>query len=304
LDFVERGYIAPVFRPVPSLKSSIFGRIRRPVPPAGRTAFLLMLLLTAPSSAAVKAPGDPPIIRTQPIARNVSEGGHAALAVLLAENAPPLWHQWWRNEQPLAANDRVSGTTNFVLNIDTVQIADSGNYFIIVSNTAGAVTSAVVSLVVSQVVFTFTPVGGTGAWLNISGQIGDVYRIEVNTNFSGYRTNGYATNVHGQAQYFDYDPGTGFRQIRARFDRMLPVLYPGEPDAGAGPLTAKAAVPGSLRAYGRLNQVWRFERSANLVHWVPIATVTNTAGWLSFVDPNIDPTDVLPPHRFYRIAPP
>ena len=252
----------------------------------------------------MKAPGDPPVIRTQPIARNVSEGGHVAFAVLLAENNPPLWYQWWRNEQPLAANGRLSGTTNFVLNIDPVQIADSGNYFIIVSNTAGAVTSAVVSLVVSQVVFTFTPVGGTGAWLNISGQIGDVYRIEVNTNFTGYRTNGYATNASGQAQYFDHDPGTGFRQIRVRFDRMLPVLYPGEPDIGVDPVTAKAIAPGSLRAYGRLNQVWRFESSSNFVQWFPLVTVTNTAGWVRLIDPTIDPGDVLPPRRFYRIAPP
>ena len=256
------------------------------------------------SSAAPKAPGDPPVIKSQPIARPVTDGGHAALAVQLTDNAPPVWFQWWRNDQLLAADGRASGVTNFVLNIDPVQLTDAGHYFVIVSNTAGAVTSAVVSLVVSQVVFTFTPVGGTGAWLNISGQIGDVYRIEVNTNFTGYRTNGYATNVSGQARYFDHDPGTGFRQIRARFNHMLPVLYPGEPETNVSPFNAKAAAPGTLRAYGRLNQVWHFQRSSDLEQWFPLMTVTNTAGWMNLVDPTIDPGDIIPPRRFYRIAPP
>jgi hypothetical protein len=248
--------------------------------------------------------GDAPIIDTQPIARTVTDGGHASLSIVLSQGAAPLSFQWWRNQQPLEDSARVSGSTNPVLNIDPAQSLDSGSYFITVSNNSGATTSAAVSLVVSQLVFNFTPVGGTGAWLNIFGQIGDVYRIEVNTNFTGYRTAGYATNATGQARYFDYDPGTGFRQLRVRFNHMLPVLSLGGPNDGVTPLLAKAGAAPTVLAYGKLNQVWRFESSADFIQWFSLATVTNTTGWVRFIDPTIDPGDVVPPRRFYRIAPP
>jgi hypothetical protein len=144
-------------------------------------------------------------------------------------------------------------------------------------------------------------VGGTGAWLNIDGQIGDVYRVEVNTNFTGYRIAGYATNATGHARYFDHDPGTGFRQVRVRFNHMLPVLYPDEGTAlGARP--AKAVIPGALRAYGKLNQVWRFESSSNLFQWSHLQTATNTNGWVRLTDPAAG--GGAPSHRFYRIVPP
>jgi hypothetical protein len=267
--------------------------------PAANVVVLLFSGLM--SSAASKAPGDPPIVRTQPIARTVTDGNHVTFAVALQPDTAPVRFQWWRDEQPLADNARVGGTTNSVLNIDPAQLADAGQYFVVASNSVGATTSAVVSLVVSQLVFNFTPVPGTGAWLNIPGQIGDVYRIEVNTNFTGYRTNGYATNVSGVTQYFDRDPGTGFRQLRLRFDHMLPVLSVGEADYEVIPF-AKAG-PVSLAAYGKLKQVWRFESSSGLTQWFHVSTVTNTMGWLQIRDPTIDPGDEAPPRRFYRIAP-
>ena len=146
-------------------------------------------------------------------------------------------------------------------------------------------------MVVSQLVIGLTPVPGTGAWLYLYGQVGDVYRVEVNVNFTSYVTNGYATNINGVASFFDRDTGGGFRQLRVRLDHMLPVLYP--PDRNDSTHV--------VRAYGKLNQVWRLQGALNLPSWDPPgAPQTNTTGWVKFQEslPN------NPARRFYRIVPP
>jgi len=243
----------------------------------------------------------------QPIGRIVTDGGHVTLS-LSVTGAAPLVFQWWKDEQPLTNSVRIMGATDSVLNIDPAQTnGDSGNYFAIVTNANGAVTSAPVSMVVSQLLFGITPTGATGALVTALGQMGDVYRIEVSENFGPYRTNGYATNFTGRTQYFYRDPGgAGFRNFRVRFDHMLPVLYPGVPEVNVLPLGIKAGlIPfGSVRAYGKLNQVWQFESTANFSNWFSIGTVTNHSGWVKFIDPTIDPGDLKPPRRFYRVAPP
>jgi hypothetical protein len=246
------------------------------------------MVVTTEGAAQPKAEGSGPGIVEQPIGRIATEGGHATLS-LSVTGAAPLIYQWWKNDQLLTNSARVTGATDAVLNIDPVQVADTGSYFAIVTNAGGAVTSAPASLVVSQLVFQFTPVGGGTGLVTVLGQIGDVYRIEVSLNFGPFLTNGYATNVTGRAQYVDRDTGGGFRQLRVRWDRMLPTLYSGGPSD-----------PRTIRAYGKLNQVWRIQGTSDFQTWDSLLTVTNTTGWVKFTD---QPLLILP-HRFYRIAPP
>lgn len=242
-------------------------------------------------AASAKAEGGGPGIVEEPIGRNVTDGGHAALS-LSVTGAAPLVYQWWKNDVRVTNNTRISGATNFVLNIDPVNLNDSGNYFAIVTNGGGAITSATVSLVVSQLLFGVAPIGGTGALVTALGQVGDVYRIEVSVDFGPYLTNGYATNFTGRAQYVYRDPGVGnFRNFRVRFDHMLPVLYP--PDRNDSTHV--------VRAYGKLNQVWRLQGALNLPSWESASSPqTNTTGWVKFREflPN------NPVRRFYRIVPP
>ena len=243
----------------------------------------------AHGEAIPKAEAGAPGIAEQPIGR-VATASNQVTFSLSVTGAAPLVYQWWRNDFPLTNNARTLGATGAVLNIDRLELTDAGSYFAIVTNSAGSVTSTPVSLVVSQLVFQFTPMGGTGALINLFGQIGDVYRIEVNLNFEGYRTNAYVTNYTGVAQHFDRDTGGGIRQVRARFDQMLPILF------ATGP-----GIPGpSFRAYGKLNQVWRFRGTSDFQTWQTLATVTNTTGWVSFGEGG----PPVSPHRFYRIAPP
>ena len=79
--------------------------------------------------------------------------------------------------------------------------------------------------------------------------------------------------------------------LRSQFDHMLPVLYPPDRNDSAH----------VVRAYGKLNQVWRLQGALNLPTWdPPSAPETNTTGWVKFREnlPN------NPTRRFYRILPP
>jgi hypothetical protein len=53
-----------------------------------------------------------------------------------------------------------------------------------------------------------------------------------------------------------------------------------------------------------LNQVWRLEGSSSLTNWLLVTMATNTTGWVEFRDPEVNPNDFIPPHRFYRIGTP
>jgi hypothetical protein len=250
----------------------------------------LILLSGWRASAVVNAVGDTPVIDEQPIGRRATEGGHATLSVLAHANTT-ITYQWFKGSAPLTNDTRITGATTAVLNIDPALRADTSNYTVVVKvATMDSVTSAPVSLVVTQLFMSNPVPTGTGAVIHLYGQIGDVYRVELNVNFGGWKTNGYATNVTGHTEHFDNGVGGGFRQFRAAFDRMFPVIYP---------------LPGSngtagFRAYGKLNQVWRCETSLSLPNWFPLGTVTNERGWVTFYDPRL----TLPPVRFYRIAPP
>ena len=235
-----------------------------------------------------KAEGGAPGMVEQPISRIATESNQVTFS-LSVTGAAPLVYQWWKNDQPLTNSARVTGATGAVLNIDPVQIADTATYLAIVTNASGAVTSTPVSLVASQLLFQITPMGGTGALVTMLGQIGDVYRIEVSVDFAPFVTNGYATNITGRTEFFDRNTGGFFRNIRARFDRMLPVLYPGNPSN-----------PQTIRAYGKLNQAWRIQGTSDFQTWDSLLTVTNTTGWVKFTEPTLQ----TPAHRFYRIAPP
>ena len=245
------------------------------------------------SAKAPSAAGSPPVIDEQPIGRKATAGGFVVLSVV-AHDTVPMTFQWYTNNTttPLQNSSRVTGVTNAVLNIEPALTNDSGGYSVVVASSGGSVTSRVVNVAVSNLLSFPTVTGSTGVVVLLVGQIGDVYRTELNSNFTGFRTNGYVTNFTGTAVYTYRWPSTPsvFRQTREAVDRVLPVLYP----------PGRNEAPNSLRAYGKLNQVWRFEGTTDFLQWVPILTVTNTNGWVRFNDPPLQP----PPIRFYRIAPP
>lgn len=84
-----------------------------------------------------------PVITQQPAPTNLVlyVGGSVSLSVT-ATAALPLYYTWYRNGTPIA------GATAPQHALNNVQLADSGNYNVTLSNSFGAVTSSIVSLTV------------------------------------------------------------------------------------------------------------------------------------------------------------
>ncbi len=82
-----------------------------------------------------------PVISSQPRSQAVSAGTAATFAVG-ATSALPLIYQWQRN------GVAIPGATTAVLGIARAQAADAGNYTVVVSTSAGSVTSAVAALTI------------------------------------------------------------------------------------------------------------------------------------------------------------
>ncbi|MGD0263190.1 MAG: immunoglobulin domain-containing protein, partial [Verrucomicrobiota bacterium] len=84
----------------------------------------------------------PPAITVQPAGLVAVAGTDVALSVT-ASGTQPLSYQWWFNGAALA------GATGANLTLNNVQQTNAGNYKVVVTNSAGSVTSAVASLTVN-----------------------------------------------------------------------------------------------------------------------------------------------------------
>ena len=89
------------------------------------------------------AAGMPPYITTQPVPAIANQGA-AFTNTVVARGGLPLAYQWFTNGVALASQ------TNAGLVLNPVQIGFAGNYYVVVTNTSGSVTSAVVSLTVNS----------------------------------------------------------------------------------------------------------------------------------------------------------
>lgn len=84
----------------------------------------------------------PPSINTQPKSRNMPVGGSVTFNVL-ASGSPPLSYQWRRNDL------NIPGASSTSYTISGVLTNHDGNYTVVVSNAAGAITSSVAVLTVT-----------------------------------------------------------------------------------------------------------------------------------------------------------
>jgi hypothetical protein len=99
-----------------------------------------------------------PAINTPPAARTNAVHTTATFSVGAA-GLSTLYYQWLRGTSPLSDGGNISGATNDTLVISQVLHTDAANYSVIVSNTAGSLTSAPVALTV--VGFAIAPVSPT-----------------------------------------------------------------------------------------------------------------------------------------------
>ena len=97
----------------------------------------------------------PPGITTQPQGQVVARGQNVSFSVV-ASGSAPLSYKWRFDGAPIA------GATNASLTLTNVQTTQAGKYKVVVTNTAGWVTSAVATLTVTNPVVTLSPFGGGG----------------------------------------------------------------------------------------------------------------------------------------------
>lgn len=86
-----------------------------------------------------------PTITTQPTSRSVAVGASTTFTVV-ATGTAPLTYQWYKSGSIL------SGATSASLTLSNVTTASAGNYIVIVSNSAGSVTSSTAVLTVATAV--------------------------------------------------------------------------------------------------------------------------------------------------------
>jgi endonuclease/exonuclease/phosphatase family metal-dependent hydrolase len=83
-----------------------------------------------------------PVITTNPVSQSVIQGGTANFSVA-AIGIQPLSYQWRFN------GTNISGAATNPFTLTNVQLADAGNYSVLVTNVAGSITSTVATLTVT-----------------------------------------------------------------------------------------------------------------------------------------------------------
>ncbi|MBK8477894.1 MAG: immunoglobulin domain-containing protein [Opitutaceae bacterium] len=99
-------------------------------------------ITSAIATLTAKAAPTPPVITTQPVPQTVLSGETVSFFVLATGNPAPIY-QWKKGGVD------VSGATGFSLTMRNVQSGDAGDYSVVLTNSAGHVTSHVVSLQVN-----------------------------------------------------------------------------------------------------------------------------------------------------------
>ena len=237
-----------------------------------------------------EAPG----ILQQPLSRTVLADRDTGISVT-ASGSFPLRYQWYQNAMPVA------GRTNAWLSFRNIQPAQAGQYYVVVTNAYGAVTSSVATVTVCVVPRIDTTNGGlgfsSGAFgFSVRASEGQAVVIEASTNLATWVP--IQTNVVTAAGTFEFkDPESAVHSRRFYRARLHdgPLSGPSIPAAGGG-----CAFNGGQFEFpvsGIPGEPFVVEMSTNLVSWAPIRTNTLTSLPFQFTDQVL--TNV--PARFYRV---
>ncbi|HWI58095.1 MAG TPA: immunoglobulin domain-containing protein, partial [Bacillota bacterium] len=115
----------------------------------------------------------PPTITTPPASRNVNAGTDVSFSATAA-GTQPLSYQWLFNASPLVDGAQLSGTTTPTLWVTNAQPANQGSYAVVVTNLAGAVTSAVATLTLIVPGSCSAPPAGLVSWWPADGNANDI----------------------------------------------------------------------------------------------------------------------------------
>lgn len=150
------------------------------------------------------APQLAPNILTNPVSQTVNAGASASFTVT-ATGIPTAQYQWLHD----GTNAPFASATSATFVIPNAQLADAGNYSVIVSNAAGSVVSATVTLTVnppSAPELSSFSVSGGQVNLLVSGSPGLNYGVQTSTNLVDWATV-FTTNAT-LMPFLWTDPGT------------------------------------------------------------------------------------------------
>ena len=240
--------------------------------------------------------GVAPIVSISPSNLTILAGGFAVLNAN-AFGLPSLAYQWQNDQGPVA------GATNAIFIFQNTQPTNAGNYFVVVTNSSGSVTSSVATVtVVGMPTITNQPppqtvvTSGHSASF-IVGAYGSptlAYQWQFNgTNLSGANNatltlqNAYSPNAGNYSVVITNVYGS----ITSN-PAMLTVLPLG--------ITAPAILASGkfqLSFDTATGVDYEVDYSTNLADWNPLTTVGGNGAPLTVIDPNT----AANPQRFYRI---
>jgi hypothetical protein len=237
----------------------------------------------------------PPSISVPPSNQTVNVGANASFSVL-ATGTAPLRYQWQRDGGHLA------GRTDDLLNLGAVSPLDAGAYRVIVTNVAGAATSAVAVLTVqAPPVITLHPRGGfaaIGSRVTLSASATGDAPLSYQWRFNGAALVGATTNrleldaaqtTHTGTYVLAVTNHAGWAESDPAVLTVLEapaLLTPGFTDEG------------ELVSWlvGPTNYTYAIDATTNLADWFELGTLHHT----NPVTPFLDPAAPASPTRFYR----
>jgi len=154
-----------------------------------------------------------PSILTQPASQTVAPGGTASFSVV-AQGTGTLRYQWF-----FQATNMLPGAVESTLTLRKVQATEAGDYFVVVSNNAGAVTSAVARLTVGESMPTrlenpaVTP---GGFQFSVTGPAGAVVVVEGSPDLTSWNVLATLTNTTGSDLFTDASVTNRARFYRTR----------------------------------------------------------------------------------------
>ncbi|MDB6019247.1 MAG: hypothetical protein JWR19_3736 [Pedosphaera sp.] len=103
------------------------------------------VVLSTPCGSIVSSPGvltvnNAPVITQQPVGVSVPVSSNATFSVT-ARGSVPLYYQWYKGSY-MGGSAAISGATSSSITFSNVQLTNLGLYTVVISNTAGIVTSA------------------------------------------------------------------------------------------------------------------------------------------------------------------
>ena len=117
---------------------------------------------SATSSVATLTVIDAPAITTQPSSLSVNSGTAANFSVVTTGTSPA--YKWRKNGAALSDTGNITGSATATLTVSSTSVSDVASYSVIVSNSAGTVTSADATLAVASVpTITSPPQNATAA---------------------------------------------------------------------------------------------------------------------------------------------